>query len=107
VVTYQFRCDEHGSFDLTLPLGTAPDSALCVVCGSDAKRVFSTPMISARSSRQSREIYDAIDRAEKSADYPEVVTSLPTTGHSTIAGRPKRPTPVLPLNDKLRRLPRP
>ena len=42
----------------------------------------------------------AIDRAEKSAHEPEVVTSLPP------APARKR-TPVLPLTPTLRRLPRP
>jgi hypothetical protein len=40
----------------------------------------------------------AIDRAEKSAHEPEVVTSLPPS---------RKRTPVLPLTPTLRRLPRP
>jgi putative FmdB family regulatory protein len=96
VATYEYRCDQDGVFEVTRPLGTAPESVTCSVCGSEARRVFSIPMVL----RGSRALVAAIDHAEKSRDEPDVVTSLPSTGA-------RRRTPVLPLTPTLRRLPRP
>jgi putative FmdB family regulatory protein len=98
MATYEYRCDRHGVFEVTRPLGTAPELVTCSVCGSEARRVFSIPMLSL--SRGSRALVAAIDHAEKSRDEPEVVTSLPSTGA-------RRRTPVLPLTPTLQRLPRP
>jgi putative FmdB family regulatory protein len=97
VAIYEYRCDHHGVFDVTRPLGTAPESIMCSVCGGDATRVFSIPMIRCGSRTA---LVAAIERAEKSREEPDVVTSLPTTGA-------RRRTPVLPLTPALRRLPRP
>jgi putative FmdB family regulatory protein len=97
VAIYEYQCDQDGVFEVTRPLGTAPESVTCSVCGSKARRVFSIPMIR-RGSRTA--LVAAIDYAEKSRDEPDVVTSLPSTGA-------RRPTPVLPLTPTLRRLPRP
>ncbi|MGZ6983144.1 MAG: zinc ribbon domain-containing protein [Ilumatobacteraceae bacterium] len=96
MATYEYRCDQHGAFDVTRPVGTAPKSIMCPVCDSDASRVFSTPMLLSLP----RDLVTAVDRAEKSRTEPEVVTSLPPTGA-------RRRTPVLPLTPTLRRLPRP
>lgn len=93
---YEYRCDRDGLFDVTRPLGTAPESVTCTVCSSEATRVFSTPMLF----RGSRALLAAIDHAEKSRDEPDVVTSLPPTGA-------RRRTPVIPLTPTLQRLPRP
>jgi putative FmdB family regulatory protein len=93
---YEYRCDDDGMLEVTRPLGTAPPSVTCPVCGSAARRVFSTPMISSLPPA----LVGAIDHAEKTRDEPDVVTSLPP------AGARKR-TPVLPLTPTLRRLPRP
>jgi len=83
-------------FEVTRPLGTAPESVTCSLCGSDARRVFSIPMVV----RTSRALVAAIDHAEKSRYEPDVVASLPSTGA-------RKRTPVLPLTPTLRRLPRP
>jgi putative FmdB family regulatory protein len=96
VATYEYRCDRDGVFDATRPLGTAPESVTCTVCGSEARRVFSMPMLR----RGSRALVAAIDHAEKSRDEPDVVTSLPSAGA-------RRRTPVIPLTPTLQRLPRP
>lgn len=93
---YEYRCDDDGAFEMTRPLGTAPESVACPVCGSEARRVFSKPMLSLSPPA----LVAAIDHAEKSRDEPEVVTSLPRTGA-------RKRTPVLPLTPTLRRLPRP
>ena len=95
---YEYRCDQDGVFEVTRPLGTAPESVTCSVCGSEARRVLSLPMIRCGSRRNA--LSAAIEHAEKSRDEPDVVTSLPSTGA-------RRRTPVLPLTPTLARLPRP
>ena len=94
---YEYRCDQHGVSEITRPLGTAPKSVTCLVCGSQAQRVFS---VAAVRSGSRGALLAAMDHAEKSRHEPDVVTSLPSTGA-------KRSTPVLPLTPALRRLPRP
>jgi putative FmdB family regulatory protein len=93
---YEYRCDDDGPFELSRPLGTQPASAPCPACGSEARRVFSTPMLRL----QPRALVAAVDHAERSRHEPEVVTSLPPAGA-------RRRTPVAPLTPTLRRLPRP
>ena len=93
---YEYRCGQDGGFDITRPLGTAPATVACPVCGNEARRVFTKPMLSSTP----RALVAAIDHAEKSRDEPEVVTSLPPKGA-------RKRTPVLPLTPTLRRLPRP
>lgn len=94
---YEYRCDQDGVFDITRPLGTAPASAECPVCGSAASRVFSTAVFRSRS----RSAWSAaIDHAEKSRYEPEVVSTLPSTGA-------RKRARVLPLTPTLRGLPRP
>jgi putative FmdB family regulatory protein len=96
MATYEYLCADHGSFDVTRPLGTSPQTMACPVCGDDSRRVFSKPMMFFTPP----DLVAAVDHAEKSRDEPEVVTSLPR------APAHKR-TPVLPLTPTLRRLPRP
>lgn len=97
MTTYEYRCDSDGSLlEVSVPLGTAPESITCERCGGQARRVFSKPML--LSSR--RDLVTMLEHAEKTHSDPEVVTSLPS------AGARKR-TPVLPLTPTLRRLPRP
>ena len=94
---YEYRCDQDGVFEVTRPLGTAPESVTCSVCGSEARRVMSIPMVIGRSRCA---LVAAIDHAEKSRHEPDVVTSLPSAGAW-------RRTTVLPLTPTLARLPRP
>lgn len=92
---YEYRCDQDGLFDRSLPLGTAPESVACATCGSEARRVFSAPMFKTAT----RSAWTAaMDRADKSRYEPDVVTSLPPSG------APRR---TIPLTPKLRGLPRP
>jgi putative FmdB family regulatory protein len=97
MATYEYRCAQDGLFDVIRPLGTAPESAICPVCGSTSRRVLSAPTV--RRSSQSA-WFAAVEHAEKSRYEPEVVTSLPQTGA-------RKPTRVVPLTPKLRGLPRP
>ena len=93
---YEYRCQVDGPFEVTRPIGTAPASIACPVCASEARRVFSSPMISLAP----RSLVAALDHEEKTRHEPDVVTSLPP------APAHKR-TPVLPLTPTLRKLPRP
>jgi putative FmdB family regulatory protein len=94
---YEYRCDQHGVSEITRPLGKAPKSVTCLVCGSESSRVFSVGMV--RSGSRTA-LLAAMDHAEKSRHAPDVVTSVPSTGA-------RRQMPVLPLTPGLRRLPRP
>lgn len=94
---YEYRCEQDGVFEVTRPLGTAPESVTCSACGSEARRVFSVPMVRCGSRTG---LFAAIEHAEKSRHEPQVVTSVPSAGA-------RRRTPVLPLTPTLRRLPRP
>jgi putative FmdB family regulatory protein len=96
VPIYEYACASHGAFELTRPIGSQPPSSPCPECRGEARRVFTSPMLTL----SPRPLVAAIDRAEKTRDEPEVVTSLPPAG-------PRRRTPVLPLTPTLRRLPRP
>jgi putative FmdB family regulatory protein len=94
---YEFRCAHDGVFEISRPMGTAPDAAECPRCGAAAPRMISAPRIvtRARSTWTS-----AIDRAAKSAHEPEVVSSVPSAG----ARRRIRTATMTPA---LARLPRP
>jgi putative FmdB family regulatory protein len=93
---YEYGCEHDGRFEARYPLGTAPASAACPACGTDARRVFSSPMLLT----QPRELVAAIDHAEKTRESPDVVTSLPPAPAH-------RRQPMAPLTPALRRLPRP
>jgi putative FmdB family regulatory protein len=96
VAIYEYRCKRDGSFEVTLPIGTAPASIACPDCADEAERVFSSPMVSFAP----RELVAALDHAEKTKTDPDVVTSLPR--------RPKHQrTPMAPLTPALQKLPRP
>ncbi|MFN8110665.1 MAG: zinc ribbon domain-containing protein [Thermoleophilia bacterium] len=41
---YDYRCAQDGVFELTLPLGTAPETAPCPECGQEAQRLFAAPL---------------------------------------------------------------
>lgn len=96
MATYEYRCDKDGAFEVSRPVGMAPESMTCPMCNKEARRVFSTPMLLSLP----RGVVAAVDHAEKSRTEPEVVTSLPPAGA-------RRRTPVLPLTPTLQRLPRP
>jgi predicted nucleic acid-binding Zn ribbon protein len=96
VAIYEYKCVVDGVFDVSRPIGTAPAAIGCAVCGIEARRVFSAPMLF----RGSRALFAAIDHAEKSRDEPDVVTSIPSTGA-------RRRTPMATMTPALRRLPRP
>jgi putative FmdB family regulatory protein len=96
VVRYEYRCGQHGAFEVTLPMGDATAESPCPVCGISAVRAFSMPF-TATSSRAAMAV---IDQAEKSRYEPEVVTALPRRPLS-------QRTPMAPPTPALQRLPLP
>ncbi|MFC5993018.1 FmdB family zinc ribbon protein [Pseudonocardia hispaniensis] len=92
--TYSYRCPEDSRFDLVRPMAEADEPAQCPHCGQPSRRVFGAPALRAMDSRLRR----ALDAGERSADAPEVVTSVP--------GRSRRATPVT-RDPRHARLPRP
>lgn len=97
---YEYRCEEDGPFQVTYPMGQAPGSIACRACGAAARRVLSSPQLGF-TSRESRAVFSAIEHSEKTAESPDVVTSLPVDTR-----RARRPRTV-PLTPRLRGLPRP
>ena len=98
MANYTFRCDEHGAAEHVFPVGTAPQTVDCPHCGAQARRVYSSPMLSV----VDRGRMDLIDSTKSSADRPEVVTSVPRGGRIN-----SKPTPMAPPDPRLRKLPRP
>jgi len=96
MVTYQYVCDVDSEIEVNLPMGTAPTSVTCPDCGEPARRVFSSPRLSAVDQNR----MNLIDSTKATADRPEVVTSIPSDG------RRKR-QPMAPPDPRLQKLPRP
>ncbi|GAB3845084.1 FmdB family zinc ribbon protein [Nesterenkonia populi] len=90
---YEFRCARCGVFDSHHSMADVPRERGCPQCADRSRRVFTAVGLTRLGSAQAK----AIDRAQKSASEPEVVTGA--------AGRP-RATPV--TNDpRHQKLPRP
>lgn len=98
MANYTFRCGEHGESVTAFPVGTAPTQVDCADCGQPAKRVYTSPMMSAGDPNRMK----LIDSTHASADRPEVVTSVPRGGRIN-----SKPTPMAPPDPRLRKLPRP
>jgi putative FmdB family regulatory protein len=94
VAIYEYQCDQDGTLEVIRPIGTAPQSIDCPVCGVAARRIISVPSVRSGS----RTAWTAaLDHANKSRYEPEVVSSLPPSG---ALRRTVQMTPAL------RRLPR-
>lgn len=91
---YEYRCAHDGTFEVALPIGTAPAATACPACGRDAARVFTNPMVRL----QPRALVTALEHEEKTRHAPDVVTALP---------RSRARTPVARMTPALARLPRP
>ncbi|RLQ05381.1 zinc ribbon domain-containing protein [Micromonospora sp. BL1] len=73
MATFEYRCRQDGSFDVTLPVGAAGPSTDCPRCGNPTTRVFAAP----RLGRMPAALREAMDRTERSAEQPEVVGRVP------------------------------
>lgn len=94
MATYQYECERHGMCDIKRPIGEAGANHPCPVCGEQAVRKFSPPMLALQPAAWS----SAQERAEGSRDAPEVVTSVPP------AARQRKQRPDNPALSKLPRL---
>ena len=83
MATYQFRCDEHGRLEIEAAIGTAPPTLECPGCGHQAPRVFCAPMVV----RSPRAMTQAFENAERSADEPNVVKSIPPSSSASTRQR--------------------
>jgi len=93
MAVYVYRCAEHGLLDVAAPIGTASETFPCPHCDAAAPRVFTAPRLSLGSAGHRA----LIDRTERSADSPAVVSRPPSPGRA----------PTAPRNPALARLPRP
>ena len=92
MAVYQYRCADHGVLEVARPIGTAADREPCPDCAAPAPRVFTAPRLSSGSARNRA----LIDRTERTADEPAVVSAPPS-----------RRTAPRAQNPALNRLPRP
>lgn len=93
---YEYACIEHGRTEASFAMGQAPATVPCEDCGADAKRAYSSPMISAVDQRR----MGLIDSTKATSDRPDVVTSIPSDGR-------RRKQRMAPPDPRLQKLPRP
>jgi putative FmdB family regulatory protein len=74
VPTYSYRCAFCGPFDLIRPMSAVTPQECCPDCAAPARRVFGAPVLRS----MTPVVRDALTAQERSADAPEVVTSVPT-----------------------------
>ncbi|MET9010260.1 zinc ribbon domain-containing protein [Streptomyces olivaceoviridis] len=91
MATYEYSCDRCGSFEVKVPIGTAPTQWKCSRCSGAARRVYSSPALTSTPPA----VAALRERSERSRENPEVVTR---------AARNAAPSPAHPA---LARLPRP
>jgi len=92
MATYEYSCNRCGSFDVKLPIGTAPAEQVCPQCSDTARRVYSSPATAFTSAA----VVGLREQEEKSREDPAVVTRVPP-----------RQAPPRPAHPALARLPRP
>lgn len=66
--TYEFLCEDCGSFEKHRSFQEASDPMTCPSCGEEARRVYSMPA----TGKAPTAFSNAMHRAEKSAYEPEV-----------------------------------
>jgi len=76
VPTYTFSCARCGPFDVVRPMAASGADALCPGCGAVARRMFGAPALRTLGAG----VRAALEKSERSADAPEVVTAVPPAG---------------------------
>jgi putative FmdB family regulatory protein len=94
VPTYSYSC-ACGPFDLLRPMAAAHEQAACPACGKPSPRVFGAPALR----HLDPGVRSAVEAGERSAEAPDVVTRMPTTG--------RRRTARISHDPRHARLPRP
>jgi putative FmdB family regulatory protein len=88
--TYEYTCPVCGGFEVWRPAAHAGEPVACPDCGAPSARRFGPPNLRLTPAP----LGAAIERSERSAYEPEVVTSPPRGGvplHGGHAHRPRRP----------------
>ncbi|WP_443058173.1 FmdB family zinc ribbon protein [Streptomyces sp. NBC_00820] len=98
MATYEYLCSRCGSFDVTLPIGTAPKAYGCPDCAGAGRRVYSAPGLA----HTPHAVAALHAREERSREAPAIVSEVPPRGEAPPRGR-ARP----PAHPALSRLPRP
>jgi len=76
VPTYGYDCPRCGAFDLVRPMARASEPAACPQCGDVARRVWGAPALRGVDPAVRR----ALDGSARSAEAPDVVSSVPPSG---------------------------
>lgn len=71
--TYGYVCADCGGYDVVRSMAAASAPAPCPSCGRLGRRVFGSPALRLLAPA----LRGALDASARSADAPEVVTSLP------------------------------
>jgi putative FmdB family regulatory protein len=88
--TYEYSCPVCGGFEAWRPAARSGEPIACPACGATAPRHYAPPNVRLTSGP----LAAAIERSERSAYEPEVVTSPPRVGVPLDTGhahRHKRP----------------
>ena len=80
VPTYSYRCVDCGPFDLVRPMAATGEQAPCPACGGAGRRTFGAPALRGGNAGARA----AIEAGERSAEAPDVVHRLPTTGRRPV-----------------------
>jgi len=99
VPTYSYSCVVCGAFDLVRPMAQAGAPATCPECDREGRRVYGAPTLCAMQPVLRR----ALDAQHRSADAPQVVTSVPSRSSDRRPGRVQRRA----TDPRQARLPRP
>ena len=74
--TYSYRCAACGPFDLVRPMAAAGEQVSCPGCGGAGRRTFGAPALRGGDAG----VRAAIEAGERSAEAPDVVRGVPSTG---------------------------
>jgi putative FmdB family regulatory protein len=79
VPTYSYRCPECGGFDVVRPMAARAEREPCTGCGRPASRVFGAPALRGLAPG----LRSALSAQERSADAPEVASTVPPSRRRT------------------------
>lgn len=79
MATYEYRCTGCGPFDVIRPIGRALPEEPCELCGVQARRVFTAPLLTHAPSTLAR----VRNASEASAHEPRVVAEVPPARRRT------------------------
>ncbi len=94
MAAYDYRCDADGVFEITAPMGTAPSTSPCPVCGEEAPRSFTPPLTASL-----RKIDSPMGPLTPDKRAPD--------SHGPPPGMGRPPLSHLPMTAPMRGMPRP